>query len=300
MTKSFFKRKVYNEENIKIGDLNFKISYKKIRKLYLKIKNDDASLEIKAPINIDQKIIIDFINKKIEWINKNRNHILAKNLAKKTKNNDEIIFLGEVYKIINLNLSKKPKINLISRNYLEYFTFEDEAHKINFKNSINQDEANKINDLIANGIINNQKEFDQNPLINLKENPINNAQNYQQIVIINSLKTLDSSQNNLLLEKFYRHELLIILENLITKWQKIIGVKVDFFNIKKMRTRHGSCNAKHKRIWFSLNLIHHKIEFIEYVVVHEILHFFQQNHGKKFYALLDHYLPKWRSFKQKG
>ena len=33
----------------------------------------------------------------------------------KTKNNDEIIFLGEVYKILNLNISKKPKITLISR-----------------------------------------------------------------------------------------------------------------------------------------------------------------------------------------
>lgn len=177
MTKSFFKRKVYDQENIQICGLDFKIYYKKISKLYLKIKNDDASLEIKAPINIDQKIIIDFVNKKIDWINKNRNHILAKNLAKKTKNNDEIIFLGEIYKILNLNISKKPRITLISRNYLEYFTFEFGVNEVNFKKSINLDEVNEINDLIANKIINYQNEFSQNNLINFKENLINNIQN---------------------------------------------------------------------------------------------------------------------------
>ncbi len=232
MTKNTFKRKIYRSQIIQRDDLVFKINYKKISKLYIKIHRNTAELEIIAPVNLSLKIIDDFISQKILWIKKNQQKVINNNLVKNPPNINQINLLGEIYTLEYLQTSKKPIIN--------------------YKNS------------------------------------------EDKVIIINYYQELTEKNKTLILEKFYRQELFKILQNLIKKWQEIIGVEVNFFSIKKMRTRYGTCNARHRRIWFSLNLIHYKIEFIEYVVVHEIAHFFQQNHSKKFYAILDNFLPNWR------
>lgn len=232
MTRSTFKRKIYHSQIIKRDDLIFKINYKKISKIYIKIHRNTADLEIIAPVNINFKIIDDFISQKILWIKKNQQKIINNNLIKNPPNLDQINIFGNIYNLEYLNISKKIFISYKNTN--------------------------------------------------------------ENIILINYYQNLTENKKQLALEKFYRQELLKTLQNLIEKWQKIMNVEVNFFSIKKMRTRYGSCNARHRRIWFSLNLIHYKIEFIEYVVVHEIAHFFQQNHGKKFYAILDKFLPNWR------
>jgi len=232
LTRSTFKRKIYHSQIIKRDDLIFKINYKKISKIYIKIHRNTADLEIIAPVNINFKIIDDFISQKILWIKKNQQKIINNNLIKNPPNLDQINIFGNIYNLEYLNISKKIFISYKNTN--------------------------------------------------------------ENIILINYYQNLTENKKQLALEKFYRQELLKTLQNLIEKWQKIMNVEVNFFSIKKMRTRYGSCNARHRRIWFSLNLIHYKIEFIEYVVVHEIAHFFQQNHGKKFYAILDKFLPNWR------
>ena len=232
MTRNTFKRKIHRSQIIKRDDLIFKINYKKISKLYIKIHRNTAELEIIAPVNLSLKIIDDFISQKILWIKKNQQKIINNNLVKNPPNINQVNLLGEIYTLEYLQTSKKPIVN--------------------YKNS------------------------------------------EDKVIIINYYQELSEDSKTIILEKFFRQELYKILQNLIKKWQEIIGVEVNFFSIKKMRTRYGTCNARHRRIWFSLNLIHYKIEFIEYVVVHEIAHFFQQNHSKKFYAILDNFLPNWR------
>ena len=37
---------------------------------------------------------------------------------------------------------------------------------------------------------------------------------------------------------------------------------------------------------------------VELVVVHELCHILEKNHGPRFYALLARYLPDWRERKQ--
>jgi len=232
LTRNTFKRKIHRSQIIKRDDLIFKINYKKISKLYIKIHRNTAELEIIAPVNLSLKIIDDFISQKILWIKKNQQKIINNNLVKNPPNINQVNLLGEIYTLEYLQTSKKPIVN--------------------YKNS------------------------------------------EDKVIIINYYQELSEDSKTIILEKFFRQELYKILQNLIKKWQEIIGVEVNFFSIKKMRTRYGTCNARHRRIWFSLNLIHYKIEFIEYVVVHEIAHFFQQNHSKKFYAILDKFLPNWR------
>lgn len=101
-----------------------------------------------------------------------------------------------------------------------------------------------------------------------------------------------------ILDEWYRAQLKGLLPALIEKWEKRMMVKVNEFGIKKMKTRWGTCNRKAKRIWLNLELAKKPPEFLEYVVVHEMVHFLERKHNAVFKSYMDEYLPKWRFFKE--
>jgi len=96
-----------------------------------------------------------------------------------------------------------------------------------------------------------------------------------------------------IIEDFYRSKIKKQIPNLLEKWQKLIGVKVNEVRIKKMKTKWGSCNPKAKRIWLNLELAKKPLHCMEYVMVHEMLHFIEKNHSDKFRYLISSYLPQW-------
>src|SRR3990167_9349546 len=98
-------------------------------------------------------------------------------------------------------------------------------------------------------------------------------------------------------QDWYRNELRNILTDLIDKWQKKIGVKADYWGIRRMKTRWGTCDEKTNRLWFNLELIKKPERCIQYVVVHELIHLIEIKHNDKFVELINKYLPKWRSEK---
>jgi len=101
------------------------------------------------------------------------------------------------------------------------------------------------------------------------------------------------------MQEWYRYELRIVLNEMVKKWQKIIDVQVNYLAIRKMKTRWGTCDEKTKRMWFNLKLVKKLESCIEYVVVHELVHLLERKHNDKFASLMDKYLPKWRSEKNK-
>ena len=99
-----------------------------------------------------------------------------------------------------------------------------------------------------------------------------------------------------LMQEWYRKELYLILNDLIAKWENTIGVKADSWQIKKMKTKWGSCNIEKRKILFNLYLARVPLECIEYIVVHELLHLRQRYHNDEFKLLLNQYLPKWQEY----
>lgn len=98
--------------------------------------------------------------------------------------------------------------------------------------------------------------------------------------------------------EWYREQLHPVVEELITKWQKKIGVKTSSWSIKQMKTRWGTCNHKTERVLINLELAKKPIACIEYVVVHELLHIIEKKHDERFVVLMTKHLPKWRSTKE--
>lgn len=101
-----------------------------------------------------------------------------------------------------------------------------------------------------------------------------------------------------ILSQWHREALMEMLPQLITKWEKIIGVKTSSFVIRDMKTRWGSCNVRTGRVCFNLRLARKKPICLEYVVVHELVHLLEGSHNKVFKGYMDQFLPNWRAIKK--
>lgn len=110
-----------------------------------------------------------------------------------------------------------------------------------------------------------------------------------------AVKNSTTTDNKLkLLNRFYREEMQCSLVKLLPQWQKKLGVEAHTINIKKMKTKWGSCNIQAKRIWLNLELAKKPPECIEYILVHELIHLLERHHNQRFKSLMDKHMPNWR------
>ena len=100
-----------------------------------------------------------------------------------------------------------------------------------------------------------------------------------------------------LLTHWYRCEMKRLLPAIISKWESVMGVKVAEYRVKRMKTRWGSCNPHCKRIWLNLELIKKPLYCLEYVIVHEMVHFWESGHGDRFIGHMDRIMPQWQVFR---
>ncbi|MFD2531965.1 M48 family metallopeptidase [Gracilimonas halophila] len=99
------------------------------------------------------------------------------------------------------------------------------------------------------------------------------------------------------LKEWYRAGLKEEIPLLIEKWEKPMGVLVNEFGVKLMKTRWGTCNIRDRRIWLNLELAKKRPELLEYVVVHEMVHLLERLHNKRFYTFMSTFLPEWKNLK---
>ncbi|MCL4222474.1 MAG: M48 family metallopeptidase [Phycisphaerales bacterium] len=101
------------------------------------------------------------------------------------------------------------------------------------------------------------------------------------------------------LDRWYRARLREEAQTLIEKWQPIVGVRVARWGIRKMRTRWGSCHESNGHILLNLELAKKDRDCLEYIVVHELVHLLEREHNDRFRALMDRFMPAWRSHRDK-
>ncbi len=68
--------------------------------------------------------------------------------------------------------------------------------------------------------------------------------------------------------------------------------------IRKMRSRWGSCYQEKNQIVLNFELIKTFESEIDYVILHELLHFKYKNHNKEFYTTLTALMPDWKNRKK--
>jgi len=101
------------------------------------------------------------------------------------------------------------------------------------------------------------------------------------------------------LDKWYRKILKDTALPLIEEWEGRIGVEVKKLFVRKMKTHWGSCNSTRQTLRLNSELAKRKRECLEYVIVHEMLHIIEKSHNRKFYSLLNKYIPAWKIIRKK-
>ncbi len=99
-----------------------------------------------------------------------------------------------------------------------------------------------------------------------------------------------------LIENWYntqcKNEVCEVCDNIYAIFKKY-GVAKPQIIFKNMVSRWGSCQPKRGSITLNRRLIEMPRICIEYVVLHEFVHFLQADHSKQFYAYMTMFMPDW-------
>ncbi|MEA5403246.1 SprT family zinc-dependent metalloprotease [Arcicella sp. DC2W] len=104
-------------------------------------------------------------------------------------------------------------------------------------------------------------------------------------------------QRQAILNEWYRTELKKLVQPIIDIWEKRMGVQVEDWQVKQMKTKWGTCNIEKKRIWLNLELAKKPINCLEYIIVHEMVHLLERHHNDRFLYYMDTFLPNWKQLK---
>ncbi len=72
------------------------------------------------------------------------------------------------------------------------------------------------------------------------------------------------------------------------------GVRFPEIRIRKMKSRWGSCQSQKSVLTFNSALVNFPLDTVEYVVMHEFVHFLRADHSKEFYRILESFMPDWK------
>lgn len=76
------------------------------------------------------------------------------------------------------------------------------------------------------------------------------------------------------MNRWYMQQIKLLIPAIIKKWEKKMGVTVNDWQVKQMKTKWGSCNIEAKLIWLNLELAKKPLLSLEYIIVHEMVHLF--------------------------
>jgi hypothetical protein len=107
----------------------------------------------------------------------------------------------------------------------------------------------------------------------------------------------DERKKQAILEEWYRRQLKKAVPPLISKWEAVMGVGVERFFVQRMKTMWGSCNHGASSIRLNSDLAKKSGEFLEYIVVHEMVHLLEPSHNERFRELMDRFIPNWRVYR---
>jgi len=78
---------------------------------------------------------------------------------------------------------------------------------------------------------------------------------------------------------------------------KKYGVAKPILKIRHMKTRWGSCLKKENTIVLNSELIKAPSFCVEYVILHELIHFIRRNHDREFLLFMTALMPDWQKRK---
>ena len=76
------------------------------------------------------------------------------------------------------------------------------------------------------------------------------------------------------------------------------GIPEFSLRIRSMKTRWGVCNRTNNIVTLNSELITRTREELDYVIVHELCHFYEGNHSHKFWEHVSRYIPNYKELRK--
>ena len=111
----------------------------------------------------------------------------------------------------------------------------------------------------------------------------------------------DINRKAQLLKQWYKDKSINIFNDSLERIYKLIkkyNIKRPKIVMRTMKVRWGSCIENKKTILLNTELIDAPKFCIDYVILHELIHFKHRNHDKKFYNMIDALMPDWKRRKE--
>lgn len=107
-------------------------------------------------------------------------------------------------------------------------------------------------------------------------------------------------KNEKALQKFYQGEVIRIftseVERITPYFKNIPNFSLKF---RKMKTRWGVNNRGNNTITLNTELLKKDIDLLDYVIIHELCHFYEANHSSRFWAYVEKYYPKYKEARKR-
>ena len=135
------------------------------------------------------------------------------------------------------------------------------------------------------------------PLVNTFNSGRRGVKRSQYALVINAPAESSLSTREKLLTAWYAQEVKSAALALVDKWEPVLGVKAGRLSAQKMKSKWGSCNVRNGNIRLNSELAKFPKGALEHVMVHELVHLLEPSHSKRFYSLMDEFLPNWKALK---
>ena len=96
------------------------------------------------------------------------------------------------------------------------------------------------------------------------------------------------------LDKFLKTKTFEIFNREVNNLKKVIKTPDFTLKIRQMKTRCGVCNYKSMTVTLYSELIKYRLDMLRYVIIHEMCHFYHNNHGPEFWSLVAKYYPEYK------
>ncbi len=110
----------------------------------------------------------------------------------------------------------------------------------------------------------------------------------------------DSEYLDKVFKKYASEKILELISIYRKEWDEKLceanNISLPTIKVRYMTSRWGVCYPSKHLITMSTRLIHYPIESFQYVLLHEYVHFLVQNHSKKFYDIVEKYMPNYKVY----
>lgn len=96
------------------------------------------------------------------------------------------------------------------------------------------------------------------------------------------------------IEAWYRQQVREAAEPRIDHWVRRLGLQRPTVSVQRMRTKWGTCNRASGRLRLNTWLAKKPPECLDYILLHELVHLIEPDHGAGFVALMNKHMPSWR------